>query len=451
MLKFNDLNAYQLDIAKQILKKPLCAVWLEAGLGKTITVLTAIKTLIKTGRSKKVLVIAPPRVAVEVWPRELSSWDFLADLKHSVISGEKKHYSSMDESTKESDIVVMSSTLLTYYSPKDRKTKFSISFIKQFDTLIVDESSMYKNNSSVRTKLIGSIAHNFIRIIQLTATPYTNSSEDVFMQMRMLRCHQIGLNVTEFRRNYMERVGNYYTYKDKSPNTIKEVIHLCSDKIIQMDKRIYLPKVIHREVDFVMTDYHKEVYKRFNDDVVTVLENGNLLDATRSLIKLRQLACGFIYTESGTETICNKRVEVLKEIVESTNSNCIAVYHFNEELAMIKKILPYAVDFRDTGAIDKWNNKKIKLLLIHPNSAGHGLNLQYGGNVMIWSSPSMGDYERFHKTNARIARIGGSETAIYHHILAKGTVDKGLKNAIDKKVSNALEVIRYLRLLKQSS
>lgn len=422
-------HKYQKTAIDFIIKNKYCGLFLDMGLGKTVSTLTAIKKLRDEYLDvKKVLIIAPKRVAIDTWPAEINKWEHTKDLTYTMLTG------GLNERVRglktQTDIYITTRDLI----------KWLVDYVGRdwdFDMVVVDELSSFKGYSSKRFKALKKVRPKCNRLVGLTGTPKPNGYEDLWSQIYLIdRGERLGKNITTYRRTYFRAI-NYGAFNKYSlmPGMDMFINHKIKDICISMDSKDYLdvkePMIIDHYVNLDKKEL--DVYKRLQSDYVLEFKQKEFeaLNGASLVGKLKQLANGAIYDENKEYTLIHdKKIEALKEIAES-EENILVFYEYKSDLDRLKKTFKDAVVFRD-GVIDKWNAGKIKMLLAHPASCGYGLNLQQGGHVIVWFGLSW-SLELYLQANARLVRQGQTKPVIIYRILAKDTVDEKIVNVLSDK------------------
>lgn len=438
-------HKYQKVAEQWILKNNKCGLFLDMGLGKTITTYTAIEKLINDYINiKKVLVIAPKRVAEDTWPTELEKWDHLETLKVSQVLGSPKERKMALEVEADIYIVTRDNVVwLVDYLGKDWS----------FDTLVIDELSSFKNPSSKRFKKLKTVTPYFKRVIGLTGTPAPNGYMDLWSQIYLLdRGERLGKNITAFRRRFFDTYnrGMYNDYVLKQ-GAKEEIDRLISDICISMKAKDYLKDLKEPIIIDVKAKMNKEefkIYKQMEKDALIQLDSEDItaLSAATVSNKLLQLANGSIYDdEKNTHIIHSRKLEVLNELVEeSQGENMLVFYTFKSDLERLKKEFPDAVKLEDDKDIKNWNQGKIKMLLAHPASAGHGLNLQNGGSIIVWYGLNW-SLELYLQANARLQRQGQKNQVRIYRIITEKSIDERVLDALNGKNVNQEKLLRQLK------
>ncbi|WP_455257941.1 SNF2-related protein [Peptoniphilus asaccharolyticus] len=436
---------YQRVARDWIIENPKCGLFLDMGLGKTVTSLTAVEILINDYFDVgKTLVIAPKRVAEETWPTESEKWDHLKNLKVSPIVGTLKQRKKALE--KEADIYVISRDNIVWL----------IDLLKDkwdFDTLIIDELSSFKNHASKRFKKLKTVTPFFKRVIGLTGTPAPNSYLDLWSQIYLLdRGERLGKNITAYRRHFFDSFnhGMYNEYRLKK-GAKEEIDKLISDICISMKAKDYLKDLkdpVLVDIKVRLNQNEMKEYKVMAKDAVMEFGDTQIaaLNAAAVTNKLLQLANGAIYDESQKfHLVHNRKLDILDELVEEAQGeNMLIFYNFKSDYERIKEKYPDAVKLDTDKDIKKWNEGKIKMLLAHPAGAGHGLNLQDGGSIIVWFGLTW-SLELYQQANARLQRQGQKNVVRIYRILAENTVDEKVAEVLSGKNMRQEELLQSLK------
>lgn len=433
-------HEYQTYASEYIIKKPYCGLFLDMGLGKTVSTLTAIDYLIMIGEVKKVLVIAPLKVAESVWTTEVSKWEHLSHLKISKVLGSVKQREKALR--QEADIYVINRENVTWIV-----NKYGGSYLP-FDTIVIDELSSFKNHQSQRFKSLRTVRPLVNRVIGLTGTPTPNSLIDLWPQMYLLdRGERLEKNITAYRSKYFSKgasngqvVFNYKLNKGSDEVIYEKISDIC----VSMKAKDYLdlPKLMFNTVDLEMDSKLKKQYIDFEKSkVLELMDQENLTVANMAGLsnKLLQFSNGAIYVDESKnyKEIHKLKIEALSEILEFATSPVLVFYNFKHDVEQIEKHLssynPTILDKRyTTEIIEKWNKGEIPFLLAHPASAGHGLNLQKGGNIVVWYGLNW-SLELYQQANARLYRQGQEKPVTIYHLKVNSTLDEDVLEALERK------------------
>ena len=438
-MKFKPWN-YQQYAINHVIDNSASGLFLDMGMGKTVSTLTAIDDLILLGEVNKVLVIAPLRVAEDTWSTEVDKWDHLKHLRISKILGSKKQREEAINT--EADIYVTNRENVDWLV-----TECFNNWI--WDMVVIDELSSFKSSKAKRFRALKKVRPYFKRIVGLTGTPAPNSLIDLWPQIYLLDGGQrLGKTITGYKERYFKpgRRNGYVVYNWELKEGSEEAIqNKISDICISMSAKDYLdiPERIDNRVEITLPIKVMDTYKQLEKDLVLEIGEEDITAANAAVLtnKLLQLANGAIYSEDKEVVrIHDEKLDRLEEIIDIANGKPVLVfYNFKHDYDRISKMLTknkikhQALNTSDD--IKKWNNGEIQVALLHPASAGHGLNLQYGGNIIVWFGLTW-SLELYQQANARLHRQGQKETVIIHHLIAKGTVDEDVMNALANKEVN---------------
>ncbi|WP_230140266.1 SNF2-related protein [Clostridium neonatale] len=431
---------YQQYAINHILDHQASGLFLDMGMGKTVSSLTAIDNLLFLGEANKILVIAPKRVTEDTWSTEVEKWDHLKHLRISIILGTPKQ--RMDAINKDADIYVINRENVEWIVSNYFKTW-------KWDTCIIDELSSFKSSKAKRFKALKKVRPYFKRIIGLTGTPAPNSLIDLWPQIYLLDGgERLGRTITGYRERYFVpgQTNGYVVYNYNLRPGAEEAIHQkISDICISMMAKDYLdmPERIDNKIMIDLPKKAKDQYKELEKELIINLDNEDITAANSAVLtgKLLQMCNGAIYSEDKEVVeVHDKKLNALMDIIEAANGKPVLIfYSFKHDLTRIMEILKKnklkGQELKGQEDIKKWNNGEIPILLLHPASAGHGLNLQYGGNIVVWFGLTW-SLELYQQANARLHRQGQKETVIIHHIIAKGTVDEDVMAALSNKEIN---------------
>lgn len=431
-MKYNP-HDYQSFVTKFILENPISAVLLDMGLGKSVITLTAIFDLcLDSFEVSKVLVIGPLRVARDTWPTEIKKWDHLKELKFSVaIGSEAQRKAAL---LQEADIYIINRENVDWLINQS-----GIPF--DYDMIVIDELSSFKSYSAKRFKSLLKVRPKVKRIVGLTGTPSSNGLMDLWAEFRILDMGQrLGRFITHYRNKFFDpnkRNGQMiFSYKPKA-GAEDAIYCLISDITISMKSTDYLkmPECLINEVLVTLSEKEQKSYDSLKKDLVLSLkgEEIDVVNAAGLSNKLCQMANGAVYGEDKKVfLIHDRKLDALEDLIESANSKPVLVaYWFKHDLERIKKKFKVR-EIQTSKDITDWNKGEIEVALIHPASAGHGLNLQAGGSTLIWFGLTW-SLELYQQTNARLWRQGQNETVVIHHIITKGTIDEDVMKALKRK------------------
>lgn len=426
-------HEYQKYATKFIEDNDVSALLLDMGLGKSVITLTAIRNLIIKGEVGRVLVIAPLRVAKTTWPDEIAKWDHLNDLTYSVAIGTEKE--RLEALKKNVEIVLINRENVDWLINKS-KYRFN------FDMIVIDELSSFKSYSSKRFKALLKIRPYVERIVGLTGTPSSNGLMDLWAEFRLLDFgERLGRYITRYRLKYFEpdkrSATVIFSYK-LLPGAEEQIYKAISDITISMKAKDYLkmPDLIINEVQVDLDPTERRTYETLRKEMVVQISEQEEIDAVNAASlsgKLLQMANGAVYDEDKRVLrIHDKKLDALEDLIEAANGKPVLIaYWYKHDLERIKERFNVREILNDQD-IRNWNNGKIDVAVIHPASAGHGLNLQQGGSTMIWFGLTW-SLELYEQANARLYRQGQKETVVIHHIITKGTIDEDVMQALKRK------------------
>lgn len=462
---------YQKFAYKHVLDHPSAGLLIDMGLGKTAIVLTAILELMKVrGEVKKVLIIAPLSVAEHTWNEEIEKWDHLRSLTISNVIGNtpKKRLTALN---KQADIYITNKENVQWLC-----AHYQLGF--PFDMVVVDESSAFKDPDSKRFKAFRIVRPLVKRVVILTGTPTPNGLVDLWSQIYMLdRGERLGTSVGDYRRQYFrpnKQNGNIvYSYKIRTPDKEDDLADIkgkdynkaiiyekIGDICISMKSEDYLdlPDLIENVIDVQMTPEVFKKYKEFEKELVldfmnaNGIQDANAITAANAAVlsnKLLQLANGAVYDrEKVYHVFHDNKLDHLEEILEEANGKPVLVfYSFQSDVDRIfqrfKKYKPFLI--KGKAAINKWNSGEHPLAVAHPKSAGHGLNLQHGGHIMVWFGLNW-SLELFQQAVKRLHRNGQLHNVIMNLLLCRGTVDYDVKKALTVKADGQNELLNAVKV-----
>lgn len=426
-----ELHQYQNYCVEYIIEHPVCGIFLDCGLGKTIITLSALWLLILDYfQVARVLVIAPKRVAEDTWSREFEKWDHLKGLKISKILGTKEEREAAFRV--DADIYIINRENVAWLVDNYRW---------KFDTVVIDELSSFKSNKAQRFKALKKVRPKVARIIGLTGTPAPNGLLDLWPQMNLL---DMGVRLGRFIGGYREQFflpdkrnrDIVYSYKPKQ-GAEEKIYSLISDICISMKAIDYLdmPEYISGNVEVVMDEKEQKLYEQLESEMVLSIGDEELdaVNAAALSNKLLQMANGAVYgEEKKVFHIHDRKLDALEDLIEAANGKPVLVaYWFKHDRERIMNRFKVR-DIDTSKDIRDWNEGKIPVALIHPASAGHGLNLQDGGSTIIWFGLTW-SLELYQQMNARLWRQGQKNSVVIEHIITKGTVDEDVIHALERK------------------
>lgn len=433
----HDYQRYATDF---IINNPISAVLLEMGLGKSVISLSAINELMLDYFDvSRTLVIAPLRVAISTWPEEIKKWDHLKYLSYSVVTGSEKE--RLDALKKPAHIYIINRENVDWLITKSGFKWF-------FDMVVIDELSSFKSYQAKRFKSLLKARPKVKRIVGLTGTPSSNGLMDLWAEFRLLDMgERLGRYITHYRQNFFipdkRNQQIIFSYKPKD-GAEKVIYQLISDITISMKSKDFLkmPECIMNEVVVSLSEKEQKLYDSLKKDMVLSIEDEEIdaINAAALSSKLLQMASGAVYNDDKESIhIHDRKLDALEDLIEGANGKPVLVaYWFKHDLERIKERFDVR-EIKTSKDITDWNNGKISAAVIHPASAGHGLNLQLGGSTLIWFSLTW-SLELYQQTNARLYRQGQKDTVVIHHIVSKGTIDEDVMKALNakEKIQDAL-------------
>ena len=446
MLKRSDLHEYQNKAVDFIKKNKAAALWIDMGLGKTISTLTAVSDLIASKKVKKVLIIAPLRVSNHTWPTELLLWKHTSTLKYTVLSG---------LSPAKRKAAVFEKSVIHIINREN--IPWLVELLGQkwhYDMVVIDESSSFKSHSSKRWKSLRKVLGKIDRMVQLTGTPAPNNLMELWPQIYLLdKGKRLQNTRGKFLEKYCQLVGNpawnqWQVKKDR----VSALYRAVRDVVLRMSSEDYLemPDRLNVNVRVELPSKARQAYADMKRDFIIAYDAGEIMavNAAVQINKLLQISNGCIYTQEGYELMHAKKVEALVEIADTATEPLLVAYNFKSDLAEIKKALPKAVVLdKSPKTIDEWNRGEIPVMLCHPASAGHGLNLQKGGSVIVWFGLTW-SLELYQQFNARLHRQGQTKPVRVIHILSDNTADTRVLDALCSKEEGQNALLNFVSRLK---
>lgn len=434
-------HQYQEYATKRILDTPFIALLLEMGLGKTVSTLTAMDLLLNDYfEAGRVLVIAPLRVADDTWAREIEKWDHLRHLRISKVLGSAAVRRKALKA--EADIYVINREnvewLVSEYGSQ-----------WPFDTVVIDELSSFKNPQAKRFKALRRVRPMMKRVIGLTGTPAPNSLMDLWAPMYLIdQGERLGKTITGYRDRYFtpgSRSG-HVVYEWKAKQEAEErVYEAISDIAVSMKAEdwLELPERIDRTIQIPLSPKAQEMYKKLEKELLLPFLDADVVANTAAVLsnKLLQMASGAVYDEEkGVKLIHEAKLDALEDVIEAANGKPVMVfYNFKHSLSRIQERFPQARILRKgkdgNEDIRAWNNDEIPLLLLHPKSAGHGLNLQDSScRTVVWFD-QIWSLEEDQQANARVHRQGVRHNIVVIRLVAEGTMDEDAVAALERKAA----------------
>ena len=424
-------HEYQEYAKEFIVSRKVSALFLDCGLGKTVITLTAIwELLLDYFEIRRVLVIAPLRISRDTWRGELEKWDHLSGIEMSLVLGSEKERRT-----------ALNRRANVYVINRENVEWLVENYRWDFDMVVIDELSSFKSHKAKRFKALKKVRPMVKRIIGLTGTPAPNGLIDLWAEIGIL---DMGQRLGRFIGGYRERFfvpdkrSREMVFSYKPREGAEEMIYvLISDICISMKAADYLemPECIYNRVEVAMNEKEMKLYGQLEKDMLLPFADGDIdaVNAAALSGKLMQMANGAVYDENGNvKHIHDRKLEALEDLVEAANGKSVLIaYWYQHDLDRIKKRTG-AVALDTAEDMQRWNKGEIPVAIIHPASAGHGLNLQAGGSTLVWFGLTW-SLELYQQTNARLWRQGQKETVVIHHLIAKDTLDEKVMAALEKK------------------
>ncbi|MCR1833605.1 DEAD/DEAH box helicase [Oceanobacillus caeni] len=438
-------HKYQEFATNFIIENPISAIFLEMGLGKSVITLTAIyELMLERFEVDRVLVIAPLRVARNTWPEEIEKWSHLKGLTYAVAVGTEKE--RLEALYSDAHIYIINRENVEWLIARS-----GIDF--NFDMVVIDELSSFKSHQSKRFKSLMKVRPNIKRIVGLTGTPSSNGLMDLWAEYRLLDMgERLGKFIGRFRESYFDpdkrNQHMIFSYKPK-PGAEEAIYEKISDITISMKGTDYLklPDLIMNEMPVSLNQKEKETLDVMKRDLITTIKGEDITASNAAALsnKLLQMANGAIYDDDkNPHIIHDRKLDAIEDLIEGANGKPVLIaYWYNHDLKRIKA--KYNVkEIKTSKDIMDWNNGDISVAVIHPASAGHGLNLQSGGSTLIWFGLTW-SLELYQQTNARLWRQGQNETVVIHHIITKGTIDEDVMRALKQKEKTQSDLINAVK------
>lgn len=440
MLTRDLLHDYQHRANEFIKSKKKCALWALMGAGKTATTLTSIADLVYDLDAHRVLIIAPLRVCVSTWPKELRSWQHTRHLDFAVACGSASERHAAIKSGRTVTIINRENVewLVENYGDKAWR----------WDMVVIDESSSFKSHQAKRWKALRRVSGRINRMVQLTGTPSPNGLLDLWAPIYLLDGGaRLGKNITAFRTRWFDSDYMGYTLTPKA-HAQREIEERVADLVMVVESYDGLPETNYNRIEIPMPPKLLKQYKDFVRESLLELPDGEITAMSAGVLanKLLQFTGGFIYdAERRAHEVHDLKLQALKELVDTCTGNLLVGYNYQHELEAIRKAFPKArmLD-KDPQTIADWNAGKIKMLLAHPASAGHGLNLQHGGSDVVWYTMPW-SLELYQQFNARLARQGQQKVVFVHHLTLLSSIDEYVLRVLSEKASTQDSLIAAVK------
>lgn len=424
------LKNHQLPIVDKIIHSPSAFIIAKMGAGKTSATLYALKHLFDNFAIEHVLIIAPKLVATDTWPNEVKKWAQFKDMDVAIAIGTPAQRKAAI--AKRAMITIINRENIPWLINDHLKSKWF------FDMVVIDESTSFKNPSSQRFKAMKKVRALTERVVNLTGTPKPNSYLDLWSQVFLLDGgERLGRAFHSYKQRWFESDYMGYNYVLKK-GADEEIEARIKDLCVVIDTYSGLPNRVDLTETVVLSKKEANAYQQLKKKMILEIEDNDITALTAGALvgKLQQMANGAAYNEAGTPIpIHTRKLDKLEALLEHCeDENVIVVYNYKHDVERIKQRLKHAVEIKEKDAITRWNNKEIKLLLLHPASAGHGLNLWEGGRRLIWFGPTWSSEFKL-QCDARLYRQGQTETTFIHTIVCEGTIDEDIMMAVENKVT----------------
>ena len=422
-MKF-EAKYYQNYCINRILNQSALGLLLDMGMGKTAITLTAVEQLVYDYFSvRKVLVIAPLRPALETWPTEIEKWDHTKHMSYSVVIGTKQE--RLGALDRDADVYIINR----------ENVQWLVDFYRKkwpFDMVVIDELSSFKSSKAQRFRALRKVRPYISRIVGLTGTPSPNGLLDLWPQMFLLdEGKTLGRTLTSYRDSYFvpdkRSAQMIFSWKPR-PDAEAKIYEKLGDLCVSMKTADYLqlPERVDILHEIETSEETLAIYQKLEKDMLLPYDDGDIDAGSAAILtnKLLQVAGGAAYNENGEPHILHdEKLDALDTLIEAANGQPILLFYaYRHERDRIMERHPEAVDVKNDSAVKEWNAGNIPILLAHPASAGHGLNLQFGGHIVIWYGLPL-SLELYQQANKRVHRMGQKETVLIHHLLMKNTAD----------------------------
>ena len=442
------LRDYQEHAVQYLHSRRKAGLFLDMGLGKTAICLRAL-----TPDRLPALVTAPRRVAQEVWPEEAGIWAPHLTVESLVGRGPAERAHALAHST--ADIIVISRDVLADAVP----------YADRFSTFIIDELSGFKNRGTARWKAARKICRRTPNVWGLTGTPSPNGLLDLWAQVYLLdEGARLGTGITAYRQRYFSEgrrlPSGIVTEWNLRPGADRRIYEKIEDLCLSMgtEGRVALPPVTSNRIRVALPPSVKKVYRQMRDTLVADLRDSGLgleglhtaANAAVLTSKLSQISAGLLYEDDAAllggqyRRLHTAKIDALREVLDGNGGSPVLVfYRYRAEAEMYREAFPEAETMDSPGVVQRWNRGEVPLLLAHPASAGHGLNLQHGGHTVVWTTPTW-SLEEYQQANKRLARSGQRHPVVIHHLVAEGTVDSAILTRLEEKSSTQKALLDHL-------
>ena len=446
---------YQTRALDFIINHRYCALFLDMGLGKSVIALTAIWDLIDSYLEvRKVLVIAPKSVARNTWPQEAAKWDHLRGLRMSLVMGNATRRKKALEA--DADVYVVNRDNVKWLVDY-----CDLELVKwPFDMVVIDESSSFKNPQSRRFKALRRMRWLMGRVVLLTGTPSPNGLMDLWSQMELLDYgERLGRTLTTYRQRYFRpgRNNGHVVYEwIPRVGAREQITEAISDICLSLQAKDYLemPALLEHDTVVALEESEMKGYVKFEKEQLLQVDEATIEAVTAAALsnKLLQYASGAVYdSDAEWHEVGSSKMEALSELLEATEEPVLVFYAYKHELARMRSEFAGLNPVHFTGEpdiLERWNAGEIRLLLCHPASVAYGLNMQQGGRTIVWYTLTW-NLELYQQANARLYRQGQEKPVLLYHIIAKGTLDEKVKEALAGKGDCQSALLERIKQLKQ--
>ena len=459
MLSREQLRAYQQRGVKHLKRHTRAGLFIDMGLGKTVITLTAILDLLKGGTVRKVLVVGPVRVIQGVWRQEAKKWAHLRSLRFKLLDGPESRRLKDLQSSAEIHLISPDNLpwLMRVLASRMRRNGWP------YDMLVIDESSMFKTPKTRRFTLLRHRVKRFQRRVIMTGTPRPKGLENLWSQMFILdEGARLGETYDRFKGWYTKPTGFMNRKRQVNEEDEGEILEKIGDIVLTMRAEDYLdlPKELNQTIRIDLPPKARAMYEKFEAEMFLELENGTAeaLTAATLSAKCWQMANGFMYLEdrAGDRTwqaVHDAKLEALKAIYDETSGNLLVCYWFKPDLLRLRKLFPKApaiADAKNDRELNlmqkRWNAGEYPVMFLHPQGSGHGLNLQDGGNEMVFYSMLWGrePYAQVRERIGAARQVGKRDHVSYKYLIAQGTVDEAMLMTQRERHQNERQMLKTL-------
>ena len=454
-MKFHP-HAYQERAIRFVEDTPYCALFVDMGLGKTVITLTALRELQRDFLDVgKILVIAPKSVARNTWTAECAKWDHLKDTRVSMVMGTAKERKAALDADADVYVTNRDNTVWVvseYVDIEKRKVRRPW----PFDCVVLDESTSFKNFHAKRFKAVSLVRPFIRRLVELTGTPAPNGLLDLWPQIGLLDGgERLGRTIGQYRDEYFRPgarngavIYEYVPRRGARERIGEKIADICLT--MQASDYLDMPEVIDGGLVLTMDD--PSGYRTLERECVAQLGDGaQILAVTAAALanKLLQYSSGAVYDdEHNWHEVGSTKMEALLELLEQTSEPVLVYYNYRHELARIQQAVPDAVSFHgEPDLLERWNSGEIRVMCAHPASVAFGLNMQQGGHIIVWYSPTW-NLELYQQANARLLRQGQTRPVVLYHLVCKGTMDEVVMEALRNKDNLQDAMMRIIKRLR---